>query len=405
MEKLMNQGFSEARLENIQALLSGYVEDARLPGYLCMVSRHGAQAHFLAHGMMDVERVKPMTRDTIFRIYSMTKPITSVALMMLYEQGRFQLDDPVARYIPAWKDLKVFAGGDESAFEVSDVVRGMTIKDLFTHTAGLTYGFMNSHPVDAIYRANKIGGMAVGGTLEAMVAKLAEVPLQFSPGSQWNYSVATDVLGYLVQLFSDQDLDAYVAQRITGPLGMTDTGFMVPAEKVERFSACYERVTKSSTFRLQDDPEQSSYLRRPTFFSGGGGMVSTLDDYHRFTKMLLGRGELTGTRLLGRKTIAYMTTNHMPGGRDLAAMGMPVFSETSYDGVGFGLGFSVVLDPAAANVLDSKGEFAWGGAASTYFWVDPVEELIVIFMAQLLPSSSYPIRRQLKTLVYQALVD
>jgi CubicO group peptidase (beta-lactamase class C family) len=405
MEKLMNQGFSEARLENIQALLSGYVEDARLPGYLCMVSRHGAQAHFLAHGMMDVERVKPMTRDTIFRIYSMTKPITSVALMMLYEQGRFQLDDPVARYIPAWKDLKVFAGGDESAFEVSDVVRGMTIKDLFTHTAGLTYGFMNSHPVDAIYRANKIGGMAVGGTLEAMVAKLAEVPLQFSPGSQWNYSVATDVLGYLVQLFSDQDLDAYVAQRITGPLGMTDTGFMVPAEKVERFSACYERVTKGNTFRLQDDPKQSSYLRRPTFFSGGGGMVSTLDDYHRFTKMLLGRGELAGTRLLGRKTIAYMTTNHMPGGRDLAAMGMPVFSETSYDGVGFGLGFSVVLDPAAANVLDSKGEFAWGGAASTYFWVDPVEELIVIFMAQLLPSSSYPIRRQLKTLVYQALVD
>ena len=401
----MGQGFSEARLENIQALLSGYVEDARLPGYLCMVSRHGAEAHFLAHGMMDVERAKPVARDTIFRIYSMTKPITSVALMMLYEQGRFQLDDPVARYIPAWKDLKVFAGGDESAFEVSDVVRAMTIKDLFTHTAGLTYGFMNSHPVDAIYRANKIGGMAAGGTLEGMVAKLADIPLQFSPGSQWNYSVATDVLGYLVQLFSDQDLDAYVAQRITGPLGMTDTGFMVPAEKVARFSACYERVTKSSTFRLQDDPEQRSYLQRPTFFSGGGGMVSTLGDYHKFAKMLLGRGELAGTRLLGRKTIAYMTTNHMPGGSDLAAMGMPVFSETSYNGIGFGLGFSVVLDPVAANVLDSKGEFAWGGAASTYFWVDPVEELIVIFMAQLLPSSSYPIRRQLKTLVYQALVD
>ncbi|MCZ6710251.1 MAG: serine hydrolase [Gammaproteobacteria bacterium] len=401
----MSQGFSAARLENIQALLSGYVEDARLPGYLCMVSRHGAEAHFLAHGMMDEERAEPMARDTIFRIYSMTKPITSVALMMLYEQGRFQLDDPVARYIPAWNDLKVFAGGDESAFEVSNVVRAMTIKDLFTHTAGLTYGFMNSHPVDAMYRANKIGGMVVGSTLEGMVAKLADIPLQFSPGSQWNYSVATDVLGYLVQLFSDQDLDGYVAQRITGPLGMTDTGFMVPAGKVERFSACYERVTKTSTFRLQDDPEQSSYLQRPTFFSGGGGMVSTLDDYHRFTKMLLGRGELAGTRLLGRKTIAYMTTNHMPGGRDLAAMGVPVFSETSYDGIGFGLGFSVVLDPAAANVLDSRGEFAWGGAASTYFWVDPVEELIVIFMAQLLPSSSYPIRRQLKTLVYQALVD
>ncbi len=401
----MSQGFSEQRLENIQAFVERYVEDGKLPGYLCMVSRHGAEAYFLAHGSMDVERSKPMARDTIFRIYSMTKPITSVALMMLYEQGRFQLDDPVARYIPAWKDLKVFTSGDESAFEVSDLARAMTIKDLFTHTSGLTYGFMNSHPVDAMYRANKIGGMVVGGTLQDMVAKLADIPLQFTPGSQWNYSVATDVLGYLVQLFSDQDLDAYVAQRIAGPLGMTDTGFMVPADKVDRFSACYERVTKNDTFQLQDDPEQSSYLHRPTFFSGGGGMVSTLDDYHRFTKMLLGRGELAGVRLLGRKTVAYMTTNHMPGGRDLAAMGQPVFSETSYEGIGFGLGFSVVVDPAAANVLDSIGEFAWGGAASTYFWVDPVEELIVIFMTQLLPSSSYPIRRQLKTLVYQALVD
>lgn len=401
----MSQGFSEQRLENIQAFVERYVEDGKLPGYLCMVSRHGAEAYFLAHGSMDVERSKPMARDTIFRIYSMTKPITSVALMMLYEQGRFQLDDPVARYIPAWKDLKVFTSGDESAFEVSDLARAMTIKDLFTHTSGLTYGFMNSHPVDAMYRANKIGAMVVGGTLQDMVAKLADIPLQFTPGSQWNYSVATDVLGYLVQLFSDQDLDAYVAQRIAGPLGMTDTGFMVPADKVDRFSACYERVTKNDTFQLQDDPEQSSYLHRPTFFSGGGGMVSTLDDYHRFTKMLLGRGELAGVRLLGRKTVAYMTTNHMPGGRDLAAMGQPVFSETSYEGIGFGLGFSVVVDPAAANVLDSIGEFAWGGAASTYFWVDPVEELIVIFMTQLLPSSSYPIRRQLKTLVYQALVD
>lgn len=401
----MSQGFSEQRLEIIQAFVERYVEDGKLPGYLCMVSRHGAEAYFLAHGSMDVERSKPMARDTIFRIYSMTKPITSVALMMLYEQGRFQLDDPVARYIPAWKDLKVFTSGDESAFEVSDLARAMTIKDLFTHTSGLTYGFMNSHPVDAMYRANKIGGMVVGGTLQDMVAKLADIPLQFTPGSQWNYSVATDVLGYLVQLFSDQDLDAYVAQRIAGPLGMTDTGFMVPADKVDRFSACYERVTKNDTFQLQDDPEQSSYLHRPTFFSGGGGMVSTLDDYHRFTKMLLGRGELAGVRLLGRKTVAYMTTNHMPGGRDLAAMGQPVFSETSYEGIGFGLGFSVVVDPAAANVLDSIGEFAWGGAASTYFWVDPVEELIVIFMTQLLPSSSYPIRRQLKTLVYQALVD
>jgi CubicO group peptidase (beta-lactamase class C family) len=401
----MSGGFSEQRLANIDAFVNRYVDDGKLPGCLCMVSHHGRQAHFLAQGAMDVERKKPMARDTIFRIYSMSKPITSVALMMLYEQGHFQLDDPVAKYIPAWKDLKVFVSGDESNFEVSDPLRAMTIKDLFTHTSGLTYGFMHSHPVDAMYRANDIGGMSVGGTLESMVAILADTPLQFSPGSQWNYSVSTDVLGYLVQLFSDQDLDEYVAQQITGPLGMTDTGFMVPDDKTDRFAACYERVRKNDSFRLQDDPQQSAYLQRPSFFSGGGGMVSTLDDYHRFTKMLLGRGELAGVRLLGRKTAEYMTLNHMPGNRDLAAMGQPVFSETSYEGVGFGLGFSVVLDPAAANVLDSPGEFAWGGAASTYFWVDPTEELIVIFMTQLLPSSSYPLRRQLKTLVYQALID
>lgn len=403
----MSQGFSEQRLGNIQSFVKRYVEDGRLPGYLCLVSRFGGEAHFLAHGAMDLARNKPMAWDTIFRIYSMSKPITSVALMMLYEQGHFQLDDPVARYIPAWKDLKVYAGGGETVaeMEVSEPVRAMTIKDLFTHTSGLTYGFMNSHPVDAVYRANEIGGMAVGGTLEEMVHKLADIPLQFTPGSQWNYSVSTDVLGYLVQLFSGLDLDEYVAERITSPLGMADTGFMVPASKLERFAACYERVRRDDSFRLQDDPVQSGYLQRPTFFSGGGGMVSTLDDYHQFTKMLLGRGELAGVRLLGRKTVEYMTRNHMPGNCDLAAMGQPVFSETPYEGIGFGLGFSVVVDPAAANVLDSPGEFAWGGAASTYFWIDPTEELIVIFMTQLLPSSSYPIRRQLKTLVYQALVD
>ncbi|MDH3643345.1 MAG: beta-lactamase family protein [Gammaproteobacteria bacterium] len=403
----MSQGFSEQRLGNIQNFVKRYVEDGRLPGYLCLVSRYGGEARSLAHGAMDIEREKPMTRDTIFRIYSMSKPITSVALMMLYEQGHFQLDDPVARYIPAWKDLKVYVGGDGAVadMEVSEPLRAMTIKDLFTHTSGLTYGFMNSHPVDAVYRANEIGGMAVGGTLEEMVTKLADIPLQFTPGSQWNYSVSTDVLGYLVQLFSGRDLDEYVAERITSPLGMADTGFMVPANKLERFAACYERVRRDDSFRLQDDPEQSSYLKRPTFFSGGGGMVSSLDDYHQFTKMLLGRGELAGVRLLGRKTVEYMTRNHMPGNCDLAAMGQPVFSETPYEGIGFGLGFSVVVDPAAANVLDSPGEFAWGGAASTYFWIDPLEELIVIFMTQLLPSSSYPIRRQLKTLVYQALVD
>jgi CubicO group peptidase (beta-lactamase class C family) len=325
--------------------------------------------------------------------------------MMLYERGAFQLDDPVHRYIPQWQKLKVFAAGDENDYRVTAPLRAMTVKDLLTHTSGLTYGFMQSHPVDAMYRAQDIGGMAAAGTLEEMVRKLSEIPLQFSPGTRWNYGVSTDVLGYLVQKLSDKPFDVFVRERITQPLAMTDSGFSVRPEQTKRFAACYERVPNTNTFRLQDDPQDSAYLRPPTFLSGGGGMVSTIDDYHTFARMLLGKGEHGGVRILGRKTLEYMTLNHMPGNKDLAAMGQPVFSETPYDGIGFGLGFSVVIDPAAAGVLDSVGEFAWGGAASTYFWVDPAEALIVVFMTQLIPSSSYPVRRQLKQLVYQALVD
>lgn len=401
----MPLGFSSSKLDYVQNFMAGYVDDSKLPGYACLVSRRGEEALFLSCGEMDVERSKPMRRDTIFRIYSMTKPITSVALMMLYEKGHFQLDDPVAKYIPAWKDLKVFAGGDEHDFEVADPERAMTIKDLFTHTSGLVYGFQYAHPVDAMYRARGQGELRTQGTLDDLIEMLAEVALKFSPGTRWNYGVSTDVLGYLVQLFADQALDDYIAEHITGPLGMVDSGFAVRRGQVERFAACYDRVPETDTCKLQDDPQTSHYLERPTFVSGGGGMVSTVDDYHRFTQMLRGKGQLDGARLLGRKTVEYMTMNHLPGHQDLKDMGQAVFSETPYEGIGFGLGFSVVIDPAAANVLDSAGDYAWGGAASTYFWIDPVEDLTVLFMTQLIPSSSYPIRRQLKALVYQALVD
>ena len=401
----MTLGFSQEKLGNIQAFTKHYVDSGKLPGYLCLVSRFGEEAHFISYGKRDVERGTAITRDTVFRIYSMSKPITSVALMMLYEKGAFQLDDPVAKYIPAWRDLKVFALGDATSFQVRPPARPMTIKDLLTHTSGLTYGFLGAHPVDAMYRAKQIGGGAPGATLAGMIDDLATLPLQFSPGTEWNYSVSTDVLGYLVQVLADQDLDQYVAQRITRPLGMDDTGYFVTPNNHGRFAACYDRVVATNSLKLQDDPTTSPYLKSPTFLSGGGGMVSTLDDYHTFTRMLLGKGVVNDVRLLGRKTVEYMTVNHLPANKDLAAMGRPIFSETPYEGIGFGLGFSVVLNPATANVLDSPGEFAWGGAASTYFWIDPMEELIVIFMTQLLPSSSYPIRRQLKALVYQALID
>lgn len=401
----MSSGVAAERIAAVDPFLNRYVSSGRLPGYSVLVSRRGEEAFFGKAGARDVERNAKLERDTVFRIYSMTKPITSIALMMLYEQGAFALDDAVSRYIPQWQQLKVFASGTEHDFQVTAPRRAMRVKDLFTHTSGLTYGFMQSHPVDAMYRSQDVGGMATSGTLEDMIVKLADIPLQFSPGDRWNYSVSTDVLGYLVQKLADMPLDEFIRTRITQPLGMKDSGFSVRPDQASRFAACYERVPNTDTYRLQDDPTKSTYLKPPTFLSGGGGMVSTIDDYHNFTRMLLGKGEYAGVRIIGRKTLEYMTLNHMPGNKDLAAMGQPVFSETPYDGVGFGLGFSVVIDPATSNVVDSVGEYAWGGAASTYFWVDPVESLIVIFMTQLLPSSSYPIRRQLKQLVYQSLID
>ncbi len=395
----MAKDFSADRLRRVANHIDRYVEEGKYPGALCLVSRGGEEAFFHQVGLRDVERSRPMQRDSVLRLYSMTKPVASVALMMLYEEGRFQLDDPVSKYVESWEGQEVFDRGDADRYVATKPAAPMTIKHLLTHTSGLTYGFMNEHPVDALYRRARVTGT---GTLNDMVAKLAGIPLKFSPGTQWNYGVSTDVCGYLVEQFSGQALDEFVAERVFGPLGMRDSGFQVRADAADRFAACYEHVAPA-TYRLQDDPAESRYHARPIFFSGGGGMVGTIDDYHRFALMLLGKGELDGERLLGRKTVEYMTANHLPGNCDLAAMGQPVFSETSYQGVGFGLGFSVVVDPAAANVLDSPGEYAWGGAASTYFWIDPVEEVIVVFMTQLLPSSTYPIRRELKTLVYQAL--
>ena len=394
----MAKGFVASRLPRIARHLERYVDEGRLPGVLCLVSRGGEEAFFHACGRRDVERGQPMRRDTVVRFYSMTKPIASVALMMLYEEGRFQLDDAVVESIPAWRNLAVFDRGDAERYSVTPPAAPLTIKHLLTHTSGLSYGFIHQHPVEAMYRAANV----TGGTLDDMVAKLAALPLKFSPGTRWNYGVSTDVCGHLVEKLSGQALDEFVRERITAPLGMADSGFHVGEDAQERFAACYQHRPPGG-FQLQDDPARSRYLRCPAFLSGGGGMVGTIDDYHRFARMLLGKGELDGVRLLGRKTVEYMTANHLPGNCDLAAMGQPVFTETSYEGIGFGLGFSVVVDPAAANVLDSPGEFAWGGAASTYFWVDPVEEVIAVFLTQLLPSSTYPLRRELKTLVYQAL--
>jgi CubicO group peptidase (beta-lactamase class C family) len=398
-------GLSTPRLARLRTHFQRYIDAGKLAGTLTLVARHGQIAYFEPQGHLEIEQRRPMQRDTIFRIYSMTKPITSVALMMLYEQGLFQLDDPVHKFIPAWKNLRVFVSGNYPTFITAPVERPMTMRDLLSHTSGLTYGFMERTNVDAAYRKLGVADRTrPGATLQDMINTLAELPLEFSPGTRWNYSVATDVLGYLVEVISGQRFDVYLRAQVLGPLGMVDTSFTIAPEQLPRFACNYQRQG-DGRLQLIDAPDSSQY-RQGSFFSGGGGLISTVGDYFRFTSMLRNRGELDGIRLLGRKTVELMTMNHLPGGQDLTQLALAgAFTETAYAGVGFGLGFSVMRDPAKAHILGTPGEYAWGGAASTAFWVDPGEDLIVIFMTQLMPSSSYPLRRELRTLTYAALVD
>ncbi len=398
-------GLSSSRLESIDRFIQRkYLDTGRMPGALTLVARRGEVAHFSAVGMADVERKKPVREDTIFRIYSMTKPITSVAFMMLVEQGLVALDDPVHRVIPAWKDLAVYQGGFMETFRTKRPDRPMLMIDLLRHTSGLTYGFQQSTNVDAAYRKLKIGEIEKHGTLEEMVEKLARLPLEFSPGTAWNYSVSTDILGYIVGKLSGQKFEDYLRTKIFKPLGMVDTDFNVHAGKESRFAACYAATPKGG-MDLQDDPAKSPYLEAPNLVSGGGGLVSTASDYLKFCRMLINGGSLDGAQILSPKTIELMTKNHLPDGKDLPALSRSLFSEATYNGIGFGLGFSVTMDPAKTMIPGSVGEYSWGGAASTSFWIDPTEDLIAIFMTQLLPSSTYPIRRELRTMVYSAFTD
>ena len=397
-------GLSSERLARIETHLNArYHDPQKIAGTLTLVARKGEIAHLSTLGLMDIERNKPMAEDTIFRIYSMSKPITSVALMMLYEHGHFQLDDPVYKMIPEWRDLQVYQAGNYPNFATSPCERPMTIRDLMTHMSGLTYGFMERTNVDRAYRRLHVAREGEKD-LHSMIQSLATLPLEFSPGTAWNYSNATDVLGYLVEVISGMPFDEYLQKMIFDPLGMVDTGFTVPADKIDRFAANYSRGRDKKP-RLMDDPATSLYTQPATFFSGGGGLVSTAGDYLQFCRMLLNKGELNGHRLLGRKTIELMTSNHLPGGRDLTELATGAFSETTYEGVGFGLGFSVQLDNAKAQIVDSRGEYGWGGAASTAFWVDPSEDMIVIFMTQLMPSGTFNFRGQLKSIIYPAIID
>jgi CubicO group peptidase (beta-lactamase class C family) len=335
----------------------------------------------------------------------MTKPITAVAALMLWEEGRFEMRDPVAKFLPEFAATKVWSGGTFMKPVLGPQTEPMEMWHLFTHMAGLTYGFMYSHPVDEIYRRSGLEwGFPSDLDLAGVCDLLARQPLLFQPGSEWNYSVSLDVLGRIVEVISGQRLRDFMQSRIFGPLGMTDTSFFVPAEKADRLAALYAAHPKDKTARRADGADRGA-LRDPAADGGGGGLVSTKADYMRFAEMLRRGGEFGGQRLLSSRTVAFMASNHLPGHSDLTAVGRPLFAETAYDGVGFGLGVSVTIDPVANKTPGSVGDFGWGGAASTWFMVDPVEDLSVLFMTQLMPSSTHPVRSQLKQLVHQALVD
>ena len=395
-------GLSSERLARVDTWARQLIDDGKLAGLSTMVLRRGKLVHFGTQGMADLARGTVLKQDTIFRFYSMTKPLTSVAIMMLYEEGRFQLDDPITRFLPCFRNMRVSAGGMRGKIDTVPAERDITFRDLLTHTSGLTYGFMEATPVDAAYREAGVDFVAPDKSLREMVEIAAALPLIAQPGTAWNYSIATDILGHLVAVISGVPFDRFLRQRVTAPLGMVDTAFHVPAEKIGRFAANYARGADGRPM-LIDDPETSVFRSTNRITGGGGGLVSTGGDYMRFCQMMLNKGVLGGARLLGRKTVELMTSNHLNG--DMAAMGQARFSESSYHGIGFGLGFSVTLDPAKAQILGSAGEYAWGGAASTAFWIDPAEDMAVILMTQLMPSSTYPIRRELRVLTYQAVVD
>jgi CubicO group peptidase (beta-lactamase class C family) len=398
-------GFDPARLARIDELTHAYVDDGRFPFVQVVVSRRGEIVHHDRYGWADRDSDRPIRDDAIVRVYSMTKPVTSVALMMLYERGRLLLEDPVSRYLPAFAEPRVFVAGDPTRFTSREASREITVQDVLTHTSGLTYGFQHQHAVDAIYRQHNLGDFTPSTrTLAEEMEVLGSLPLQFDPGERWCYSMSTDVCGAIVEVVSGLALDDFFQQEIFDPLGMPDTSFWVEGDdRRERFTT--NHLFFGGTTSVMDPWDRSLYHRRPPMLSGGGGLVSTMSDYLRFVRMLERGGELDGVRLLSPRTVAYMASNHLPGGRDLNQMGQEGFAESAMEGMGFGLGFSVNLSPQANAAIGSVGDYGWGGAASTSFRIDPAEELSFVFLTQLLPSSTYPIRRELAATIYQALVD
>ncbi len=402
-------GLDASRLERITDHLErNYIGPQKIAGCQVAVARHGHVAYQKSLGSMDLERGKPMRDDAIFRIYSMTKPITSVALMTLYEKGYFQLNDPVSRFVPSWKNHRVWVSGEGDSMVTEAPNRPVSFRDVLSHTAGFTYGgglpgVGIQHPIDQIYRSLKVRSVGGADTMMEFLDKLGQVPLRYQPGEQWMYSLATDVCGALVEVISGKPFAQYLQDEIFGPLGMVDTAFQVAADKLDRFCANYQRGPDKK-LKLIDDPATSTFTAEPGFKSGGGGLTGTTADYLRFCEMLRRGGELDGARILGPRTLEMMHMNHLKGGKDLTQLALGSFSETANEGVGFGLGFASTQGVVETGQL-GVGDYYWGGAASTIFLVDPKEDLAMVFMTQLMPSGTFNFRGQLKSLIYSAIVD
>jgi len=393
-------GLDPVRLTRIDDYLQRYVDEGLLPGWQMIVTRGGKVAHASYAGLADREEQVPVAADSRFRIYSMTKPVTAVAAMMLWEHGAFQLNDPVSDVLESFADLRVYAGGSAAAPSTVPATEPVRMVHLLTHTAGLTYGFFHQHPVDAIYRDQGLDGSRPRN-LQDLADGLAGVPLLFQPGTEWAYSMASDVLGRVVEVLSGQSLSEFFTTQILKPLGMHDTAFGAGDEPDPRIVRLYALMPGG----LERADQLAAAVDRPPYPGGGGGLISSAHDYHRFTQMLLRGGELDGHRLLGSRTVAYMTRNHLPGGVDLATYGRALYSESPMHGIGFGLGLSIDLDNAASGRPGSPGTYGWGGMAGTRFWVDPTEELTALFFTQAFTAAPLPVREGLRQLVYQALVD
>lgn len=397
-------GMDAARLARIDTHLARYVDDGRLAGWQVLVTRHGRTVHSSVHGSRDLEAGRPVEPDTLWRIYSMTKPITSVVAMSLYEHGAFSLNDELATYLPEFADMRVLVGGNAEQPKTVPATEPIRLWHLLSHTAGLTYAFTRSGVLDEMYKLAGADPLVdTSADLAAMCQRWASLPLLFEPGTAWNYSVATDVLGRVIEVLTGETLEQAVARVVLEPLKMADTRWWVDDSDVRRLAALYVQNPADGR-TLRHDGMGNHALHPPKVLSGGGGLVSTAADYARFTAMLLRGGELDGARVLSPRTLAHMTRNHLPGAGTLVTLGRGQFAETAYDGVGFGLGFGVNVDPVLSRVSTSAGEYTWGGLASTAFWVDPVEQLTAHFYTQLAPSSTYPIRTELRQLVYSAIV-